>query len=308
MAKTPCKGTKKDGTPCRGNGLEQLDGYCIAHGAPEKTREWRVRGGQNSSSAARADKRLPERYGDVIQALTQGIFEVKEGNMSPAAYAAICRGAGTLIDVHAAADAEMEEIRAEEKSAEAAAVYGLHGDLELLQAADKLADQHEQYRVESLVEQGLASTQDPLEESTSGTFAGKNQAFLNYDGRNLFGLHPLIGECAIMRIEISEEISYGYVELDEMPHALERLHSVASRLNGVRRKLQYPPDLPPDPFTGQPFERLPSGVSHGSSPAFVSDSHDIKYVANQLDEVTQLMLKIKEEYGVGYCPLKRDAP
>ncbi len=308
MAKTPCKGVKKDGTPCRGNGLEQLDGYCIAHGAPEKTRAWRVRGGQNSSSAARADKRLPERYRDVIHALTQGIFEVKEGNLSPAAYAAICRGARTLIDVHAAADAEMEEIRAEEKSAEAAAVYGLHGDLDLLQTADKLAGQHEQYRVESLVEQGLASTEDPLKKSTPGTSAGKNQAFLNYDGLNLFGLHPLIGECSSMRLEISEEISYGDVELDEMPDALERLHSVASRLNSVRRKLENPPDLPPDPFTGQPFERLPPGVSHGFSPAFVSDSHDIKYVDHELEEITQLMLNIREEYGVGYCPFQRDAP
>ncbi len=131
MAKTPCKGTKKDGNPCCGNGLKQFDGYCIAHGAPEKTRAWRVRGGKNSSTAARADKRLPERYRDVIHALTQDFFEVKEGNLSPAAYDAICRGARTLIDVHADADAEMEEIRAEENRA-AAAVYGLQGDLDLL--------------------------------------------------------------------------------------------------------------------------------------------------------------------------------
>ena len=34
MAKTPCKGIKKDGTPCQGHGLTQYDGYCIAHDPP----------------------------------------------------------------------------------------------------------------------------------------------------------------------------------------------------------------------------------------------------------------------------------
>ena len=92
MAAPPCKGVKKDGAPCRGNGNEQLDGYCIAHGAPEKTRAWRVRGGENSSTAARADKRIPERFRPVIQAVTNGIAEVREGTLKPAAYSAICGG------------------------------------------------------------------------------------------------------------------------------------------------------------------------------------------------------------------------
>ena len=59
MAAPPCKGIKKDGTPCRGNGNEQLEGYSIAHGAPEKTRAWRVRGGENSSPNASAPSSRP---------------------------------------------------------------------------------------------------------------------------------------------------------------------------------------------------------------------------------------------------------
>ncbi|MDE0338452.1 MAG: DUF5763 domain-containing protein, partial [Caldilineaceae bacterium] len=34
VAKTLCKGTRKDGTPCQGVALEKYDGYCLAHGAP----------------------------------------------------------------------------------------------------------------------------------------------------------------------------------------------------------------------------------------------------------------------------------
>ena len=31
MASTPCKSLKRDGTPCRGSGFDQLAGYCIAN-------------------------------------------------------------------------------------------------------------------------------------------------------------------------------------------------------------------------------------------------------------------------------------
>ena len=134
MAAPPCKGVKKDGTPCRGNGNDQLDGYCIAHGAPEKTRAWRVLGGENSSTAARADKRIPERFRPVIQAVTNGIAEVREGTLKPAAYAAICRGAKILLELYRAADADMELVRLEEIEAAAAEVNGSHGDLEILDA------------------------------------------------------------------------------------------------------------------------------------------------------------------------------
>ena len=51
MASTPCKGLKKDGTPCRGNGLEQLDGYCIAHAPADEAWQWRSPGGKASPAS-----------------------------------------------------------------------------------------------------------------------------------------------------------------------------------------------------------------------------------------------------------------
>ena len=83
MPKTSCKGVKQDGTPCRGNGLPDFDGYCIAHAPTEKTREWRSRGGKNSSTAARSDKRIPERLRGAIEALDPGPPRCARGKSRP---------------------------------------------------------------------------------------------------------------------------------------------------------------------------------------------------------------------------------
>ena len=37
MAKTFCKSFKRDGSPCQGQGLEQFDGYCIAHAPADQS-------------------------------------------------------------------------------------------------------------------------------------------------------------------------------------------------------------------------------------------------------------------------------
>ena len=83
MSSTPCKSLKKDGTPCRGNGLEQLDGYCIAHAPADKAWQWRSRGGKASSAAARADKRIPDRLSHAIDKLSTGMDQVLEGKLEP---------------------------------------------------------------------------------------------------------------------------------------------------------------------------------------------------------------------------------
>ena len=59
MAKILCKSIRKDGSPCQGHGLKQFDGYCIAHGPADKVREWRSRGGKNSSTAASSTNASP---------------------------------------------------------------------------------------------------------------------------------------------------------------------------------------------------------------------------------------------------------
>ena len=85
MSSTPCKSLKKDGTPCRGNGLDQLDGYCIAHAPADKAWQWRSRGGKASSAAARADKRIPDRLRHAIDKLSTGMDRVLKGKLAPAA-------------------------------------------------------------------------------------------------------------------------------------------------------------------------------------------------------------------------------
>ena len=71
MSKTLCKSVRKDGSPCQGRGLKKYDGLCIAHGpAPDQVHEWRSLGGKNSATAARLDKRMPERLKDMIDLLT----------------------------------------------------------------------------------------------------------------------------------------------------------------------------------------------------------------------------------------------
>ena len=87
MTSTPCKSLKRDGTPCRGNGLDQLDGYCIAHAPAGKAWQWRSRGGKASSAAARAHKRIPDRLRRAIEKLSTGMDQVLEGKLAPAAAA-----------------------------------------------------------------------------------------------------------------------------------------------------------------------------------------------------------------------------
>ena len=132
MSKILCKSLKKDGSPCQGQGLEQFDGYCIAHAPADKTREWRSRGGANSATAARLDKRMPERLKDMKDVLEDGMKQVLDGTLSPAAYTAICRGVKVRIDLYRLADEEMEHIRAEEFETAAAEIVGAHGDPDIL--------------------------------------------------------------------------------------------------------------------------------------------------------------------------------
>ena len=122
MAKLPCKSLRKDGQPCQGHGHPDLDGYCIAHAAPEKVWEWRSRGGKASSTAARADKRIPERPRGAIEKVTQGMEDLLEEKIEPLALSAISRSARVLIDLYRLADEEMDQIRGEEDAVTVAQV------------------------------------------------------------------------------------------------------------------------------------------------------------------------------------------
>ena len=96
MSKTLCKSIRKDGSPCQGHGLKQFDGYCIAHGPADEVRASRSRGGKNSSTAVRLDKRMPARLKQAIDLVHDCMNRVVEGTLSPAACNAACRCAKDL--------------------------------------------------------------------------------------------------------------------------------------------------------------------------------------------------------------------
>ena len=117
-----CKGTRTDGTPCRGVALEQYDGYCLAHGAPpDQARQWRSMGGENSAAAVRRDKRVPEYLKEPIHQVEDLMRRLAEKDPTPAGLNALSSAAKTLIELHRLANEEMEIIRAEEIRAEDAA-------------------------------------------------------------------------------------------------------------------------------------------------------------------------------------------
>ncbi|MDE0429679.1 MAG: hypothetical protein OXH98_07875 [Caldilineaceae bacterium] len=303
MAKTPCRGVRKDGTPCRGNGLKQLDGYCIAHASPEKTRAWRVRGGQNSSTAARADKRIPERLRDAINEVRAGMTAVKEGTMSPAAYNAICRGANTLVMLHRAADSEMDEVRGEEKAEAAAQVSGLHGDLEILAAADELSDRHERYHVESLVEQGFVAMEG-LFGNKRGKTLFRNKPVLTDAGCLRFGHFPLISAGYKVLSETEEKLMDGDFDEGSLASLLSMLEASRVVTQSSREKLDHPP---PDPFTGQPLGQLPPSVDKGL-PTFLDPADDPAELMDELlEEHNELIEKMRNVYQESYGPLPRDS-
>ena len=148
MSSTPCKSLKKDGTPCRGNGLEQLDGYCIAH-APA---------GQSLGVA------LTRRQGLVCrrprrQTHTRPPVATPSINCPPASTRSSKASSHpppsppfpapqkVLIELYRLADHEMDLIRSEETAAAAAQVAGAAGDPELLDAAAAIAAWQDQYRI-----------------------------------------------------------------------------------------------------------------------------------------------------------------
>ena len=149
MTKTTCKSAKQDGSPCKGQGLEQFDGYCIAHGLADQTREWRVRGGKASATpatASRADKRIPERLQSIFKELTEGMTAVREGTLTPAAYTSICRRAKIMVDLYRLTDEEMDLIRTEETQT----------------AASEISAQQNKYRTQVFINQGLATSKKQL--------------------------------------------------------------------------------------------------------------------------------------------------
>ena len=295
MSKTLCKSIRKDGSPCQGNGLKQFEGYCIAHGPADKTRPWRSRGGKNSSTAARADKRIPERLQTVIKGLAEGFTSVREGTLSPAAYSAMCRGARETRESYRRADEEMEAIRAEENQSAAEAIAGVHGDLNILAAADAIIARQNEYRVDSFVEQGLAEP----EQKDDGIKPAEYH--LTAEGKRRFGYRVLYNHQQKEIDEVKEAAEQYTFKRSELPlqikHMAAKRTALEKSLADCTRDPESGPAPPPapslpcDPLTGQPFNELPAGVTMG--PLWESD--EIKPSPATLeDQIQQLEDQIRE--------------
>ncbi len=292
MPKIPCKGINKDGTPCKGNGLPALDGYCIAHGSAEKTREWRVRGGKNSSTAARADQRTPERLRRAFEELEQGLVDVREDKLAPAAYTAMSRGVMAMLALHRRSDEEMDLIRNEETETAAMEVLGDHGDLAILNAAAQIADQQNRNRIESLIAQGLAT----LEQSQD---AGEPaEPVLTDKGRRRFGYQRLTSYTQ----EDLDHLKYVLMErgLDghQVPDLRDALARMRSAMEEALADLAGNPDPPRDPLTGQPLTQLPAGVKTGllTTANPVSAEQAAKILKDQIRQTKKLTLEFNEQY------------
>ena len=294
MTSTPCKSLKKDGTPCRGNGLEQLDGYCIAHAPADKAWEWRSRGGKASSAAARADKRIPERLRDAIDKLSTGIDQVLEGKLEPAALSAISRAAKVLIELYRLADHEMDLIRAEETAAAAAQVAGAAGDPQLLDAAAAIAAWQDQYRIDSLIDQGLVAP-EPVETQD----ADQPQArVLTAAGRQRFGYQRLTKYTRRDIDVCREQVIDNPPEGNDLPVALYDLYFIRKNLNELLTDCA--PASPPvvDALTGQPLSRLPAAVIPATVPIVGPGQAEqaAKNLQDMLQHANKLTRQIEDLY------------
>ena len=157
MSKMLCKALKKDGSPCKGHALDQYGGYCIAHGpTPEQVHEWRARGGKNSATAVRIEKKMPEQFTVIFDLLIDGMKMVMAGTLTPARYDAMCRGAKATLDACCRVEEEMKRVRTEEIEEAAAEHLDVNPDLDVLKAVDLKKAEQDRYRRESLVHQGFA--------------------------------------------------------------------------------------------------------------------------------------------------------
>ncbi len=292
MAKTLCKGIRKDGSPCQGRGLPQYDGYCIAHGPPpDQTHQWRSLGGHNSATAARLDKRIPERLKKAIDQIDDAMARVLAGTLEPAALSAMCRGAKAKIDLYRLADEDMDTIRLEETEQAAAEIAGIHANLELLEAADDYAARQDQYRSQYLIDQGLARIETPSHPQDPP------QTVLTEEGRRRFGYRH---SCNYTQADLDE---WAEILDDDDPFKLDDMSEIARELVDMKERTELAlvyadrvPNPPRDPLTGQTMSLPPACVkasltSEYDAPGAAPSAETLE---NRLSQVNQLLQKLQE--------------
>lgn len=259
MPKTRCKGVKKDGSPCQGQGQEKYDGYCIAHAPKEITGEWRTRGGKNSSNAARSRKHIPEPFDGIIQELRQGLSALREGELTPSQFNAMCNGARAIAQLVRLSNEESDLIRAGEIESAAMDIAGAQGDLAILDAAAKISAEHERYRAESLIQQGLAMPEPGTPRDSDAPPA----LVLTDAGRRRFGLQKLTGYTQDDFDQIEALLQRPEIYPEKWTAADQLLSAMNTSIEEAIADLESGPAPVRDPLTGQVLTEPPSGVKVG---------------------------------------------
>ena len=101
-----CSAPTKTGKPCHGRPAES--GYCFAHdpATKDKREAARVKGGENSSRAARLEKLLPSRLRPTFDRLEAAMKEVHEGRLDPRQATAMASVAGAMVKIIKAGEEE----------------------------------------------------------------------------------------------------------------------------------------------------------------------------------------------------------
>ena len=221
----------------------------------------------------------------MMDALEDGMKQVLDGTLSPTAYTAICRGAKVRIDLYRLADEEMEHVRAEELETAAAEIVGAHGDPDILEAAEAIAAQQNQYRIQSLVDQDLVVCEQKENKYQSAEYA------LTDKGRKAFGYRFSSTWTQENLDELRSDLkNYEYEEydLDNLREELEsdRIAMEAALADLTRNR---DPEPPRDPLTGLCLKLPPAGVqtglSHSYDPAVELSTETLQDFIRQLNEM-----------------------
>ena len=290
MPKIHCKSLRKDGKPCQGLGQPALDGYCIAHADPAKVWEWRSRGGKASSAAARADKRIPERLRGAIEKVNQGMDDLLEGNIEPAALSAIARSARVLVDLYRLADEEMALIRDEEAATAAAQLLGGRGNPDLLDKADAIAAWQNQYRIDALIAQGFVT----LDSEDGHSSDQAPEPVLTTAGRQRFRYQRLT-KYTQKDVDVWREIvTPASQDIDELSAALYHLYFIRTALEDALTDFAPGSDPVLDPLTGQPLLQLPDGVKPATVP--VAGPSRSRQAAKEMQDLLRRASELNREF------------
>ncbi|MCY4409744.1 MAG: hypothetical protein OXC27_04740 [Caldilineaceae bacterium] len=259
MPKALCKSVKADGSPCQGHGQEKFNGYCIAHAPKEITGEWRTRGGKNSSNAVRSCKHIPEPFDGIIQELRQGLSEVREGKLKPSQLNAMCNSARAIAQLVNLSNEEIELIRTQEIEAAALELAGAHGDLAMLKASAQISAEHERYRAESLIKQGLV-VPEPGEKPGS---APLSKLVLTDAGRRRFGLQKLTRYTQADFDQIEAFFNRPEISLDKWAAADQLLSAMRTSIDEAIADLERGLAPVRDPLSGEILPEPPARVKIG---------------------------------------------